>query len=146
MAVEWDSGSDFDEQDSQLQWATNLSLAGNVALLLVKAYAFAVSGSFAVLASLADSGVDLASQVVLFFCNRSDFSHVTEALVSSVLQVIKKPMSVTPRTCTVLGTVSPALTLSRLNLYPASVHDRARLSHVDTSSAYPVKAGTNQIL
>lgn len=72
--MEWDSGSAFDEQDSRLQWATNLSLAGNVALLLVKAYAFTVSGSFAVLASLADSGVDLASQVVLFFCNRSDFS------------------------------------------------------------------------
>ena len=35
-----------------------------------QAYAFFASRSFAVLASLADSGVDLASQVVLFFCNR----------------------------------------------------------------------------
>ena len=70
MEVEWDSGSNYDEEDSKLQWATNLSLAGNVMLLLVKAYAFAASGSFAVLAALADSGVDLASQIVLFFCNR----------------------------------------------------------------------------
>ena len=44
--------------------------AGNIALLLVKLYAFLASRSFAVLASLADSGVDLASQIVLFFCNR----------------------------------------------------------------------------
>ncbi len=46
------------------------SSAGNIALLLVKLYAFMASRSFAVLASLADSGVDLASQIVLFFCNR----------------------------------------------------------------------------
>jgi hypothetical protein len=44
--------------------------AGNILLLLVKLYAFLASRSFAVLASLADSGVDLASQIVLWFCNR----------------------------------------------------------------------------
>ena len=44
--------------------------AGNIVLLLVKLYAFLASRSFAVLASLADSGVDLASQIVLWFCNR----------------------------------------------------------------------------
>lgn len=70
VEVEWDSSSDFEEQDTRLQWAVNLSLAGNIALLLVKTYAFIVSGSFAVLDALADSVVDLASQVVLFFCNR----------------------------------------------------------------------------
>jgi len=70
VTSEWETGSDFDEQDAKLWWAVNLSLIGNIALLLVKAYAFAVSGSFAVLAALADSGVDLASQIVLYFCNR----------------------------------------------------------------------------
>lgn len=52
------------------RWAQNLSLAANILLLTVKAFAFVVSGSFAVLASMADSGVDLASQVVLYLCNR----------------------------------------------------------------------------
>ncbi len=61
--------SDFERQ---IQWAQNLSLSANIALLLVKAWAFLMSHSFAVLASMADSGVDLASQVVLYFCNRCD--------------------------------------------------------------------------
>ena len=50
--------------------AQYLSLAANILLLVIKAWAFFISNSFAVLASMADSGVDLASQVVLFLCNR----------------------------------------------------------------------------
>ena len=51
--------------DARLQFAMNASLVANVLLLLAKAYAFYWSGSKAVLASAADSFVDIASQVPL---------------------------------------------------------------------------------
>lgn len=44
-------------------WLVRLSLLVNVCLLFAKMYAFALSRSAAVLASLADSVVDIASQV-----------------------------------------------------------------------------------
>eukprot|EP00953_Heterococcus_sp_UTEX-ZZ885_P001179 1139-Heterococcus_DN1.PRE.2 len=45
--------------------AFDLSWAVNILLLLAKIYAFATTGSKAVAASLADSGVDILSQIVL---------------------------------------------------------------------------------
>uniref|UniRef100_A0A061S4Y4 Cdf membrane protein n=1 Tax=Tetraselmis sp. GSL018 TaxID=582737 RepID=A0A061S4Y4_9CHLO len=53
------------ERDSKLSFAVYCSLAANVLLLVSKIYAFFISRSQAVLASTADSGVDLASQAVL---------------------------------------------------------------------------------
>ena len=55
-----DKGDNF---DSRIQFAMNASLVANVLLLLAKAYAFYWSKSKAVLASAADSFVDIASQV-----------------------------------------------------------------------------------
>lgn len=54
---------------SRITLAVSLSLAGNVVLFLAKLYAFIFSRSQAVLASLADSAVDIASQAVVFFCD-----------------------------------------------------------------------------
>jgi cation diffusion facilitator family transporter len=65
------SGPADDRSDQQIMWAQNLSLVANILLLCIKMFAFIVSRSFAVLASTADSGVDLASQVVLYLCNRA---------------------------------------------------------------------------
>lgn len=56
------SGSE-DSFDARVRFAMNISLVANVLLLLAKAYAFYVSMSRAVLASAADSFVDIASQV-----------------------------------------------------------------------------------
>lgn len=47
-----------------------LSLVVNLFLFAVKLYAFVYSQSQSVLASLADSAVDIASQLVVFFCDR----------------------------------------------------------------------------
>ena len=44
-----------------------MSWAVNIVLLVAKVYAFYISNSKSVLASLADSAVDLASQVVIWF-------------------------------------------------------------------------------
>mmetsp|Transcript_23869 Transcript_23869/g.66204 ORF Transcript_23869/g.66204 Transcript_23869/m.66204 type:complete len:459 (+) Transcript_23869:141-1517(+) len=53
------------QQDLKQSVAVNCSLAANIILLVAKLYAFLASGSQAVLASMADSAVDLASQAVL---------------------------------------------------------------------------------
>ena len=45
----------------------NISLAANIFLLVVKIYAFYVSKSKAILASAADSLVDIASQLVIAY-------------------------------------------------------------------------------
>ena len=58
-----ETASDVDEgYDGRLQFAMNASLVANVVLLIAKAYAFYWSRSKAVLASTADSFVDIASQ------------------------------------------------------------------------------------
>ncbi|KAK9828197.1 hypothetical protein WJX74_002590 [Apatococcus lobatus] len=54
-----------DELDKKMDFAYNISLVVNVALFAAKIYAFAVSHSKSVLASCADSLVDIASQLVL---------------------------------------------------------------------------------
>lgn len=51
--------------DRRISTAVNLSLAGNILLLFAKLFAFYISGSLAVLASLADSFVDIFSQTVI---------------------------------------------------------------------------------
>lgn len=51
--------------ERRLQYAVGASWATNWLLLAIKIYAFSVSGSKAVLASMADSAVDLASQLVI---------------------------------------------------------------------------------
>lgn len=55
--------------DRRVVLAVRLSALANVALFAAKFFAFLVSGSQSILASLADSGVDLASQAVVFFCD-----------------------------------------------------------------------------
>lgn len=55
---------------SRVTLAVRLSLVVNLFLFAVKLYAFVVSQSQSVLASLADSAVDIASQLVVFFCDR----------------------------------------------------------------------------
>lgn len=63
-------GPPSEDGDRKVVFATSVSLAANLLLLVAKAWAFFASGSMAVAASMADSGVDLASQVVLFLCAR----------------------------------------------------------------------------
>jgi len=53
------------KQDAKYKVAVIMSLAANILLFIAKVYAFFCSGSQAVLASMADSAVDLASQAVL---------------------------------------------------------------------------------
>lgn len=60
-----DSNQHKDELDRKMDFAYNISLIVNVALFAAKIYAFAVSHSKSVLASCADSLVDIASQLVL---------------------------------------------------------------------------------
>ena len=60
-----DHQQDKDELDKKMDFAYNISLVVNVALFAAKIYAFAVSHSKSVLASCADSLVDIASQLVL---------------------------------------------------------------------------------
>lgn len=62
-----------DETTQKLKYATNLSWCVNLLLLFTKAYAYHVSNSKAVLASLADTIVDLASQVVIVLAAK--YSH-----------------------------------------------------------------------
>jgi len=57
------------EVPNHAKFAVYSSAVVNVALFAAKLFAFIVSGSQAILASLADSGVDLLSQLVVFFCN-----------------------------------------------------------------------------
>ncbi|GMH32244.1 hypothetical protein BSKO_00078 [Bryopsis sp. KO-2023] len=57
-------------ESKKVRTAVRLSLIGNVALFAMKLYAFCVSRSQAVLASLIDSAVDIASQFVVYFCDR----------------------------------------------------------------------------
>ena len=59
------TSSNKDELDRKMDFAYNISLIVNVALFAAKIYAFAVSHSKSVLASCADSLVDIASQLVL---------------------------------------------------------------------------------
>lgn len=54
-----------DDVDKRISFAMNASLVAKVLLLLAKAYAYYYSQSKAVLASAADSFVDIASQVVI---------------------------------------------------------------------------------
>ena len=54
-----------EEEDTSVVFAVRASWFVNVALLLIKAYCYHISQSKAVLAALADSVVDLISQVVL---------------------------------------------------------------------------------
>ncbi|BDA45866.1 Metal tolerance protein 9 [Coccomyxa sp. Obi] len=54
-----------EDSDKKLQWGFRLSWAGNWILLAAKLYAFVASRSKSVLASLADSAVDLVSQLVI---------------------------------------------------------------------------------
>eukprot|EP00210_Caulerpa_lentillifera_P006876 g6573.t1 len=57
------------QSENRAKWAVQTSAVVNVALFAAKLFAFIVSGSQAILASLADSGVDLLSQFVVFVCN-----------------------------------------------------------------------------
>ena len=57
-----------DASDSRMRLAVNSSLAVNVILLIAKAWAYYYSHSKAVLASTADSFVDIASQVTALSC------------------------------------------------------------------------------
>lgn len=61
--------SPVDAADPRVVFAVRLSLCANLALFGAKLFAFIVSGSQSILASLADSGVDLASQFVVFLCD-----------------------------------------------------------------------------
>lgn len=56
--------------DLKVDLAVKLSLLANVLLFGAKMYAFIATASQAVLASLVDSGVDIASQLVVFVCER----------------------------------------------------------------------------
>lgn len=56
--------------DPKVVVAVQMSLLANVLLFGAKLYAFIITSSQAVLASLVDSGVDIASQVVVFLCER----------------------------------------------------------------------------
>ncbi|CAD7695510.1 unnamed protein product [Ostreobium quekettii] len=57
-------------RDKTTRRATTLSLLANVTLFAVKLWGFILSGSKSVLASLADSAVDIASQLVIYICYR----------------------------------------------------------------------------
>ena len=57
-----------DASDSRMRLAVNSSLAVNMILLIAKAWAYYYSHSKAVLASTADSFVDIASQVTALDC------------------------------------------------------------------------------
>lgn len=57
------------EADRRVLWAVRLSLLVNVALFAAKLFGFIASGSQSILASLADSGVDLTSQLVVYLCS-----------------------------------------------------------------------------
>ena len=63
--VDGDGAAETDELQSSVGWAVQLSWIVNFALLVVKMAAAWLSGSQSVLASLADSAVDLVSQGVL---------------------------------------------------------------------------------
>jgi hypothetical protein len=56
-------GTDFHRMQGRIAFAMNASLVANVLLLVAKIVAFILSSSKAVLASAADSFVDIASQV-----------------------------------------------------------------------------------
>ena len=56
------SSASLNLHDAKLTFAMRASWAVNLALFVAKVYVFLVSGSMAVLASTADSFVDLASQ------------------------------------------------------------------------------------
>ena len=58
-----------DAVDRRVVFAVRLSALANLTLFAAKLFAFIVSGSQSILASLADSGVDLASQLVVFICD-----------------------------------------------------------------------------
>ena len=56
-------------RNSRVVLAVRLSALANIILFAAKLFAFIVSGSQSVLASLADSSVDLTSQLVVFVCD-----------------------------------------------------------------------------
>lgn len=58
-------GKPEEKEDASVQLGVNASWAANIVLLILKIFAYAVSGSEAVLAALADSVVDLISQIIL---------------------------------------------------------------------------------
>jgi cation diffusion facilitator family transporter len=60
-----DAHSAAESHSKKLSWAFTASWAVNWLLLIAKTYIYLISNSKAVLASLADSAVDLASQVVI---------------------------------------------------------------------------------
>ncbi len=62
-----DTNSPKDQLDRKMDFAFNASLVVNVLLFAVKIYAYYVSRSKSVLASCADSLVDIASQLVRLF-------------------------------------------------------------------------------
>ena len=58
-------GNPLEEEDQSVVFAVRASWFVNIALLFIKAYCYHISQSKAVLAALADSVVDLLSQVIL---------------------------------------------------------------------------------
>ena len=72
-------------QCRRVSFAMNISLAANIFLLVVKIYAFYASKSKAILASAADSLVDIASQLVIAYAEYQ----ASVLIVSSRFQGIK---------------------------------------------------------
>ena len=70
-ALEIDVPATHDDtaRNSRVVLAVRLSALANIILFAAKLFAFIISGSQSVLASLADSSVDLASQLVVFICD-----------------------------------------------------------------------------
>ncbi|GBF97913.1 cation diffusion facilitator [Raphidocelis subcapitata] len=60
-------GEDYTRLRRRIAFAQGLSWVVNIALLVAKVYAFVLSGSKAVMASAADSAVDLVSQMVISY-------------------------------------------------------------------------------